>query len=221
VSDLAIAIRTESTSAAGAMSPPDLTLFLIAGGAISLALLREVTTAGVTSGARPIAYDIQTTGGSRLDRPQSSTAAIYEVRRITGLSWDQLARLFGVSRRSVHFWANGKALNSDNEEHLYRLLATAKQIDRGSVSETRAAILRANDRGVIAFDLLAARRYDDALMILSTGQSRARPTLAPLSAEARKARAAPPPNQLLGAVQGTAHMPAGGGRPARTRRAGR
>lgn len=82
-----------------------------------------------------------TSGDAARPRPpeaeQDSGAAVLELRRLTGLTWDQLARLFRVARRSLLFWASGKPLNSANEEQLYRTLATVRAIDRGSAAENR------------------------------------------------------------------------------------
>ena len=36
----------------------------------------------------------------------------------SGLTWDQLRRLFGVSRRALHMWAGGAQMNSRNQERL-------------------------------------------------------------------------------------------------------
>ena len=70
------------------------------------------------------------------DRRQTR-AAVSEFRRLAGLTWEQLARVFGVARRSLHFWASGPPINAGNEEHLRRLLAVLRQADRavtGSVT---------------------------------------------------------------------------------------
>ena len=83
-------------------------------------------------------------------------AVIGELRRLSGLTWDQLARLFGVSRRSVHFWASGKPMAPSNEEHLRRLLAVVRKVDRGSARANRAILLGADEDGISLFDLLAA-----------------------------------------------------------------
>lgn len=39
----------------------------------------------------------------------------------SGLTWEQLAKLIGVSRRSVHFWSKGGRVNAVNHEKLNRL----------------------------------------------------------------------------------------------------
>ena len=52
----------------------------------------------------------QTTAGAVVPSAQPAGAAIGELRRLSGLTWDQLARIFSVSRRSLHFWASGKPM---------------------------------------------------------------------------------------------------------------
>jgi len=56
--------------------------------------------------------------------PHPEPAAAARVRRLkedSGLTWDQLRRLFGVSRRTVHMWAGGGRINARNEERLAHL----------------------------------------------------------------------------------------------------
>ncbi len=130
---------------------------------------------------------------------QGSAAAILELRRLTGLTWDRLARLFGVARRSVHFWASGKPLNAENEEQLYRTLSVIRTIDRGSAGENRALLLR-EQGGRRPLDLLAARQYDEVANLLGAGRGCKRRVLPPLSPEARAARAPRPPQELTDAL---------------------
>ena len=37
---------------------------------------------------------------------------IFELRRLTGFTWDELALLLSVTRRSLHLWANGGPINT-------------------------------------------------------------------------------------------------------------
>jgi len=99
---------------------------------------------GTTSGDFGPGYDAatlvpaweQTSSGSSVGSSVGSSddagTAIAELRRRSGLTWDQLARLFEVSRRSVHFWASGKVMAAAHEEHLQRVLAAVRRLDRGS-----------------------------------------------------------------------------------------
>jgi len=53
--------------------------------------------------------------------PHPRPATSERVRRLkdgSGLTWDQIRRLFGVSRRAVHMWAGGARMNSRNLERL-------------------------------------------------------------------------------------------------------
>lgn len=143
----------------------------------------------------------QTNSGVLAPESLPSTSAIMELRRLSGLTWDQLARLFGVSRRSLHFWASGKPLNAVNEEHLHRLLATMRELDRGSARENRSLILSVLEDGTMPFDLLVDGQYEQVLALLGPGQAATRPKHTPLAVEARLARRPRPPDELVGALQ--------------------
>lgn len=100
-------------------------------------------------------------------RESPSAEAIAELRLVTGFTWDQIARLFGVSRRSVHLWASGGAMSRENEEHLHRVLAIVRRSDCGRTGSIRAVLLTAKGSTTqCPFDLLSARDYDTALRAL-------------------------------------------------------
>lgn len=148
------------------------------------------------------------------------STAISELRRRSGLTWEQLARLFGVARRSVHFWASGKPMNAANEERLGRLLAVVRYIDRGSAPATRAAIVSASHDGVVPFGLLVKDAFDDVTERLGAGPGSIIPTLPPLSATAKMERMPPAPEERVGALHDTVHHERGrahAGRAARTK----
>ena len=150
----------------------------------------------------------QTTAGAAVLTAQPAGVAIGELRRLTGLTWDQLARVFNVSRRSLHFWASGKPMAPGNEEHLQRVLAVVRKIDRGLASANRIALLGAREDGSIPFDLLIAGDYERILALLGSGEARrASPTK--LSEKARAARAPRPPEELVGALQDRIHRESG------------
>lgn len=60
----------------------------------------------------------------------------------SGLTWDQLARYFGVSRRAVHLWAAGGRMSAANEEMLSRLVALVDSVRELDPAARRQAILR-------------------------------------------------------------------------------
>ena len=63
------------------------------------------------------------------------------VKENSGLTWDQLGKVFGVSRRAVHLWANGGRMNEANAEVLRNFAAAVALHRSGSPEKTRAALL--------------------------------------------------------------------------------
>lgn len=198
-----------STSAAGAMLMRQVREPVVLAGCMFVGL----GTSTASAAPRDIEWCIssaleQTTAGAAVSSTQSAGVAIGELRRLSGLTWEQLARLFGVSRRSLHFWASGKPMTPSNEEHLQRVLAVLRKVDRGSSSAMRTALLGVREDGSIPFDLLAERDYERVVALLGLGGSaRMVPTKA--SDESRAPRAPRPPEELVGALQDRIHPTSG------------
>lgn len=165
-----------------------------------------------------------TTSGFTL-RSISSTEvtqkAINELRILSGLTWDQLAKLFNVSRRSLHSWASGQPLSSFNEESLNRLLGTVRFINRGSASFNRSLLLSPGTDGRPVLDLLVAGKYEEVKQILGPGNPLQKPQLSPLSKDASVSRVPPSPVELMDALQEPIHREVGRSRKARAARSRR
>jgi transcriptional regulator with XRE-family HTH domain len=205
----------DATSAAGAMlkrqvREPMLVGVMLVGLGTSAA--HAVPAAIISRSPRPVQ---QTTAGASIILVDPARGALAELRRLSGLTWEQFAGLFNVSRRSLHFWASGKAMTPANEEHLQRLLLVVRKIDRGSASANRAELLAVRDDGTILFDLLANRQYD---RVFSTpGLGEAKRVVAPkLSDEAMAARVPRPPEELVDALQDRVHRETGIARAAKS-----
>ncbi len=145
--------------------------------------------------------------------------AILELRLLSGLTWDQLARLFGVSRRSVHLWVSGKPMSTQNEERLYQLLALLQEVDRGSADENRRLLLTPTDSGYLPIDLLAAGEFERVRQTLGPGSGRRQVSRTPLSISAWEARLPPKPEFLVDARHEPVHKEPGVARAARAKRA--
>jgi transcriptional regulator with XRE-family HTH domain len=209
-------LEVDTTSAAGAMLRRQVREPMLAG-----LMLAELGTSTMLAFPTEIAWRSlwsiqQTTAGGYTIRPvDRAGAAIAELRRLSGFTWEQLARLFNVSRRSLHFWASGRAMTPANEEHLQRLLLVVRTIDRGSASTNRAELLAVRDDGTIVFDLLANRHYARVFSLLGPGQ--AKRVVAPkLSDESRATRTPRPPEELVGALQDRVHREPGIARAAKS-----
>jgi DNA-binding transcriptional regulator YiaG len=205
----------DSTSAAGAMLTRQVRGPMLVGGmlvGLGTSSVHALPTEIVARSSRPVQ---QTTAGASVILAARAGTAIAELRRLSGFTWEQFARLFNVSRRSLHFWASGKAMTPAHEEHLGRLLLVVRKIDRGSASANRAELLAVRDDGSILFDLLANRKYDRVFSLLGPGD--AKRVVAPkLSDEAMAARAPRPPEELVDALQDRVHRETGIARAAKS-----
>jgi hypothetical protein len=190
----------EQTSALGA---------LLCTGAVGIAPLGTGVLEQATENTYPVWVEADsTTGGPSGQLPprlpqdtQSSASAILEIRRRSGLTWDELAHLFDVSRRSVHHWASGKAVSASHHRQIRRMLATIRYIDQGEAARTRDFLLAPEASGESRLDLLSRNRFEEATARVLTGRAPVPPTLTPLSESARRARRPASPASLLDASQ--------------------
>jgi DNA-binding transcriptional regulator YiaG len=136
-----------STSAAGAMLGRQVRAPVLVGVILAAGLGTSSGAFAADEGIRMAARS--TSAGAPVAIAGRAGSAIAELRRLSGLTWDQLARLFDVSRRSLHFWASGKAMTPSNEEHLQRVLGAVRKIDRGSAGANREALLAARGDGTV------------------------------------------------------------------------
>ena len=176
-----------------------------------------------TSGVNPTAfyYYLETPHEVQNEAQNNTQKSINELRRLSGLTWEQLARLFNVSRRTLHFWASGQKINSLNEEKLNRLLGIVRYIDRGSASLNRDLLLQPNNNEKLPFDLLRDGRYQEVKNLLGSGNIPQRPKLNPLSEDAVKSRTPISPENLVDALQEPIHREVGRSRPVRSVRSRR
>jgi DNA-binding transcriptional regulator YiaG len=198
----------DSTSAAGAffvrqLREPLVVGLIVVGIGTSTQALPAVTA---FQAARP---QQQTNSGVSIELREPAPTAIAELRRLTGFTWEQLAHLFNVSRRSVHFWASGSKMTSANRAHLERVLDTIRLIDRGSMTENRAALLATTDDGTTLLNQLAAGNYDVVISALGHRRQRVASAAAGFSPTAKAARLPRPPEELVDASQDRMHEEAG------------
>lgn len=146
--------------------------------------------------------------------------AIFELRRLSGLTWKQLGQLFEVPRCSIHFWDSGKAMYSVNEKRLIQVLNVIRYIDRGSARSTHTALFEANE-DMTPFDMLVKQRFHEVCTILGQGKPRPIFILTELSDEAKAARKPLSPIELLGTKSDRIHYESSRARAARTVRSKR
>ena len=78
------------------------------------------------------------------DAHRSDRDEIVWIKEHSGLTWDQLGKVFGVSRRAVHMWANGGRLNEANAQRLREFASIIERLEAetpGATPETIRARL--------------------------------------------------------------------------------
>lgn len=75
----------------------------------------------------------------------------------SGLTWDQLGKVFGVSRRAVHLWASGGRLNEANAAMLREFAVEVRESGGGNPDEVRSMLLARGDDGLSIVDRFRRR----------------------------------------------------------------
>lgn len=129
-------------------------------GALTSALLATGLMWGATGVVMPSGSRIADTSWTTMSIPArqvpDSAETVRRLKDYSGLSWDQLAALFGVTRRAVHFWVNGGNLSAPNLVRLRRVAQVIDGLDAESPRERRAALIGAGAGEQSPFELLAA-----------------------------------------------------------------
>ena len=93
----------------------------------------------------------------------NANEVILEIRRRSGLTWEQIGEIFNVSRRIEQQWANGKAPSAQHERQIWQTLAVILHVDEGSQTAVRHRLLTIDDTGLSIYDLLVSHRFTEAL----------------------------------------------------------
>jgi transcriptional regulator with XRE-family HTH domain len=136
------------------------------------------------TGAPVHAADWPTTSSSPVSvsvahKPQpvrTSSELIADLRLLSGLTTDQVGRLLGVSRRSVHNWLNGGVMARQHAERVSEILALVKALD-GETPEQRRAALLDSSGGQSLFHKLLKQLKPNAQLQVSAASARERISL--------------------------------------------
>ncbi len=94
---------------------------------------------------------------SRVDSRSDRDEVVW-IKDHSGLTWDQLGKVFGVSRRAVHMWANGGRLNESNARRLRAFSAVVRAINaevpHSEPDMVRARLLQVGPDGLSVVDRL-------------------------------------------------------------------
>jgi transcriptional regulator with XRE-family HTH domain len=93
---------------------------------------------------------------------QGIARAVLEIRRLAALTWEELGELLGVSRRSLHHWANGKPVSAKHYRRVMHLLSQLRQLHSGSATMMRDQLFTSN--GTATATLFARLKAGEQVM---------------------------------------------------------
>ena len=156
--------------------------FKLFGRDIQAFAMRQEYLEGSTALNIPVSFSVEDN-----DPTANTTPAelVHELRRISGLTWAQIAEVFDVSARAPYHWASGKTVSAENHERLGQVVTALRFIDRGSAEENRNLLLGNARPGQTFLDLLCGGEY--VLLCALAGEGVGRPTFGPtLTQDAEK-----------------------------------
>jgi hypothetical protein len=144
---------------------------------LALGVVFAVANIAGTTYSHPVAYSVdEVTGGYKTTgttwpsgRKESDDHGGFstQVRALhsrSGLTWEQLSRLFGVSRRAVHQWANGGRMNARHTERLAELSQILSELPAAGPTSMRKLLMTPMRGGRSIFDMLRSNSrfsFDD------------------------------------------------------------
>lgn len=97
---------------------------------------------------------------------------IGEIRVLSGLTFEQLATLMGVQRRSIHNWMAGANVRAVHHERIGKVLALLRHADRGSGRANASMLLTPMLGTDTGLDLLSQSRFDEFKATAGKGPGR-------------------------------------------------
>ena len=145
-------------------------------------------------------------GVHELDESSETQRLIRELRNRSGLTWSELATVFDVDRRALHFWANGSSPAEHNASRLRHVVDVVRQVDQGDPKRTKRLLTYPRADGHTVVELLADEQFGAALAAAYPTEKQPRPKSERkrpprLSAAVRSQRQDFAPEELLGAAQ--------------------
>jgi DNA-binding transcriptional regulator YiaG len=158
-------------------SDPEPSIFgSLPAGKFAASAILVLATVGTTSGvpltvptvqaARPFTEGQALTTNPAL--PVSEAELVKWIKDQSGLTWDQIARAFDVSRRAVHLWANGGRVSAGNAEAIQSFTALVRGTNAATPEEARSLLLSVGSDGMSPLDRFRRYQYEASVTVTGT-----------------------------------------------------
>ena len=98
--------------------------------------------------------------------PTQPIENIYQIRLLTGFTWQKIAELLNVDRRTITNWNKGSQIRDTNKQHIANTLKTLQFIDRGSIEDNAFDLQNQKSGGHSALELISRGNHALARKIL-------------------------------------------------------
>jgi DNA-binding transcriptional regulator YiaG len=151
---------------APALVSPFLALALLTGGAVPTGHIepprpsQSATHGGIAPRTQRAALKAQEQPASdEEDAPLPELAkSVRSLRQRSGLTWDELARIFGVTRRTLYNWSIGGQVSAANARAIADVIGSLHEIDAGDPRVTRSRLLAPTENGATLYAMLIQQR---------------------------------------------------------------
>jgi DNA-binding XRE family transcriptional regulator len=99
---------------------------------------------------------------------RSTSDIVRELHAKSGLTWEQLGRLIGVSRRAVHLWAAGGRINARHLELVMQLHDIVDGLPATEAAERRMLIFSPRHAQPSIFDAFLRQRASEEGVVSGT-----------------------------------------------------
>lgn len=147
--------------------------------AVKHALMHQYLLDASTCPPRAISFTLE---GEHVSEPESAsrgrskrtesseTAAqilLAEIRATTGLTFEEIAPLMGVSRRSVQLWRAGEPISARKEVRLRNLVECLRDLAKHDPGKARQMLFDRTVDGLRPYDVLSEGQFDIAFSMLA------------------------------------------------------
>jgi len=80
--------------------------------------------------------------------------SVRSLHKRSGLTWDELAQVFGVSRRTLYNWSTGGKVSASHAQAISSVIRAVYQVDTGSPELTRSKLLAPAEDGTTLYGRL-------------------------------------------------------------------
>lgn len=89
----------------------------------------------------PVSFVVDASSYTTEGSERHPTGLVQELKRLSGLTWSQIADIFDVSARAPYHWASGNPMSAENHQRLGEIVSALKHVDRGSGEANRNLLL--------------------------------------------------------------------------------